>query len=165
MEGYLFCPYCKGDLKESPLLYKCTKCGKNIFKHPYLATGIIPYKNGKVLLCRRKYEPQKGKIDIIGGFVNYGETPEEGALREAKEESGGIHRLVRLIGNYYDTYDYQGITLKTLVYVYLSKFKGTLKPNDDVTSLHWYTLNELPHENELAFNCVKQSLKDLQKSI
>ena len=63
----------------------------NIFKggrlasHPYPTVDIIIECEGKIVLIQRKYEPLGWAIP--GGFVDYGETLEEAAIREAKEET------------------------------------------------------------------------------
>jgi 8-oxo-dGTP diphosphatase len=50
--------------------------------------GVILEKNDSILLNKRSYEPSKNKLDIVGGFVEEGESMEEAAIREAKEETG-----------------------------------------------------------------------------
>ncbi len=50
--------------------------------------GTIVEKNNKVLMVRRNFEPNKNKLDLPGGYVEKGETPEQAAVREFKEETG-----------------------------------------------------------------------------
>lgn len=59
--------------------------------------SVIIESAGKVLLLRRAFDPGKGKLDIPGGAVNEGESVEQAAVREAKEETGFDVELVKKI--------------------------------------------------------------------
>lgn len=59
---------------------------------------IIEYPDGEIVLVKRKNEPFKNMWAIPGGMVDEGETAEEAAIREAKEETGLDVQLVRLVG-------------------------------------------------------------------
>ncbi len=61
---------------------------------------IVIRSRGGVILVRRKNEPFRGKWAIPGGFVEYGETVEAAAQREALEETGLAVRLEKLLGVY-----------------------------------------------------------------
>lgn len=61
---------------------------------------VIPVEDGGVVLIRRKNEPFEGQWALPGGFVDVGETVENAAVREAKEETSLDVELVRLIGVY-----------------------------------------------------------------
>lgn len=50
-------------------------------------TGVV-IKDGKVLLARHTYGSGKGKLIVPGGYVEYGETPQQALIREYKEETG-----------------------------------------------------------------------------
>ena len=55
---------------------------------PIPSVGAVVLKGQKVLLVRRAHEPSKGKWSIPGGVVELGETLQEAAQREVKEECG-----------------------------------------------------------------------------
>ena len=55
-------------------------------------------KDGKVLLARHTYGSGKGKLIIPGGYVKFGELPEETLVREYLEETGVKVRAGRLLG-------------------------------------------------------------------
>jgi 8-oxo-dGTP diphosphatase len=73
------------------------------FKQPGLgADSVLFDSSGRLLLVRRKYPPFQGHYALPGGFIEVGETTEQAALRELKEETGIDGSIVRLIGVYSD---------------------------------------------------------------
>ena len=60
---------------------------------------MIEY-DGKILLCRRAIFPQKGKWTIPAGFLEIGESPDEGAAREAYEEALARIEIIDLLAVY-----------------------------------------------------------------
>ncbi len=70
-------------------------------KSPSLAADIIiRYPDNQIVLVKRKYKPFEGHWALPGGGVEIGETVEQAAVREAKEETGLIVKLERLAGVY-----------------------------------------------------------------
>jgi 8-oxo-dGTP diphosphatase len=70
-------------------------------KTPLLTVDCVVFDaSGALLLIERGHEPFKGCYALPGGFVDVGETVEQAALRELKEETGASGRVVRLIGVY-----------------------------------------------------------------
>ncbi|RKX29831.1 MAG: NUDIX hydrolase [Candidatus Zixiibacteriota bacterium] len=70
---------------------------------PTLAVDtVIVYSNGDVVLIERGVEPFKGTWALPGGGVEIGETVEQAAVREAKEETGLDIKLDYLVGVYSD---------------------------------------------------------------
>jgi 8-oxo-dGTP diphosphatase len=69
---------------------------------PRLAVDVIIMHEGGFVLIRRRKDPFRGKWALPGGFVEYGETVEEAARREAMEETGLRIRLKELLGVYSD---------------------------------------------------------------
>jgi len=71
-------------------------------KRPVLTVDVLIRKDDGYVFVKRKNEPYKGHWAIPGGLVEYGETVEQAAIREAKEETGLEAKLIRLVGVYSD---------------------------------------------------------------
>ena len=65
----------------------CAHCRFIDYVNPKIVAGSVVTKNGQILLCRRAIEPRKGYWTLPAGFMEEGETVEEGARREAQEEA------------------------------------------------------------------------------
>jgi ADP-ribose pyrophosphatase YjhB (NUDIX family) len=72
MKSELICPHCGGSIET--------------FRNPYPTADILFHHPGRVLLIRRKNPPLGWALP--GGFIDYGESAEQAAAREAKEETG-----------------------------------------------------------------------------
>ena len=57
-------------------------------EHPLVGVGGFIHRDGRVLLIRRRFEPNRGRWAPPGGLLEVGEDPEEGARREVREELG-----------------------------------------------------------------------------
>jgi len=100
-------------------------------KTPLLAVDvIIMRKDGSIVLVKRKNDPFRDFWAIPGGFVKYGESVENAAIREAKEETGLEVGLKRLVGVYSDpNRDPRGHVVSV---VFLAEeINGCLKANSD----------------------------------
>jgi NADH pyrophosphatase NudC (nudix superfamily) len=62
--------------------YVCLECDTVHYQNPRIVTGTLPTYHGQILLCKRAIEPRKGYWTLPAGFMENGETTEEGALRE-----------------------------------------------------------------------------------
>ena len=88
-----FCSYC-GAAFEPPLAYPrtCGKCKTTIWANPIpVAVVLVPVVRGErtgLVAVRRGIEPGKGKLALVGGFVEEHETWQAGAAREVREEVG-----------------------------------------------------------------------------
>jgi ADP-ribose pyrophosphatase YjhB (NUDIX family) len=65
----------------------CAECGFVAYENPKIVTGSVVAVDGKVMLCRRAIEPRRGFWTIPAGYMELGETVEEAARREAREEA------------------------------------------------------------------------------
>ena len=65
----------------------CDACGTIHYQNPKIVAGCIPEYEGRILLCRRAIEPRSGFWTLPAGFMENGETTEEAAVRETREEA------------------------------------------------------------------------------
>lgn len=65
----------------------CADCGYVAYENPKVVVGSIVETDGGILLCRRAIHPRRGYWTIPAGYMEMGETVEEGAQREAWEEA------------------------------------------------------------------------------
>lgn len=98
-----YCSTCGSDnlLQQVPagdnrLRIVCQICKTIHYQNPKLVVGCLPVWEEKILLCRRAIEPRKGYWNLPAGFLENGETVEEGAIRETWEETGAEVKIVRL---------------------------------------------------------------------
>lgn len=112
-----------------------------------------------IVLIERRNPPPGWALP--GGFVDVGETLEQAAVREAREETCLDVKLTRLLGCYSDpSRDPRGHTVSA---VYIGEACGTPRAEDDARSVKLYAIDELP--DELAFDHAKiltdyQQLRD-----
>jgi len=78
----------------------CTSCGFVHYVNPKVVTGSIVRHAGGILLCRRAIDPRKGFWTLPAGFMEVGETAEDAARREAREEANADIIIDRLLAIY-----------------------------------------------------------------
>lgn len=74
----------EGDNRERLI---CPACGHIAYENPKIVVGSVVAANGRVMMCRRAIEPRLGFWTLPAGYLELGETIEEGAIREAREEA------------------------------------------------------------------------------
>lgn len=65
----------------------CDRCGFVAYDNPKIVVGAVVRHGRQILMCRRDIEPSRGLWTLPAGYLEHGETPEEGARREAFEEA------------------------------------------------------------------------------
>ena len=65
----------------------CADCGHIDYQNPKVVVGSVVALDDKILMCRRAIEPRRGFWTLPAGYLELGETLEEGAAREAMEEA------------------------------------------------------------------------------
>jgi ADP-ribose pyrophosphatase YjhB (NUDIX family) len=159
--NYKFCTQCgKKNNRKSDYSY-CEACGLRFYPTSYPCADVFIVDKSKVLLSIRGTNPRKGTLDIIGGFIDVYETPEQGAIREVKEETNLEVELTEVLGFYNDKY--ASTDKRVMITRFIGKINGgKMKAQDDVASLDWYEINKIPMDN-LAFNNTREGIRDLKK--
>ncbi len=78
----------------------CAACGTVHYLNPKVVVGAVCSFEDRLLLCRRAIEPRIGFWTIPAGYMEIGETAEEGAMREAWEEARARIAIDGLIAVY-----------------------------------------------------------------
>jgi len=119
----------------------CPHCGKQMsrYRNPVPTVDIIVNINGSVVLIERRNPPYGWALP--GGFVDYGETLEEAAVREAREETGlELHNL-RQFHAYSDPL--RDPRQHTISMVFTAEAFGNPQAGDDARKACIFPLNEL----------------------
>ncbi len=74
----------------------CQNCQTIHYQNPKMVVGCLPVFEDRILMCRRAIEPRKGLWNLPAGYLENGETVEEGALRETWEEARAEVEIIRL---------------------------------------------------------------------
>lgn len=78
----------------------CPACSVVHYENPRIVVGAVCHDGPRLVLCRRAIPPRIGFWTFPAGFMELGETAEEGAAREAFEEAGVHVDIDRLLGVY-----------------------------------------------------------------
>lgn len=126
----------------------CPNCGHvlNEYKNPSPTADVIVEIGGKVLLIRRGNPPYGWAIP--GGFIDYGESAEDAAVREIREETGIEVENLRQFGVYSDPA--RDPRFHTLTVVFTATSTGTPLAGDDAAEARLFDLDALP--DDLAFD-------------
>jgi ADP-ribose pyrophosphatase YjhB (NUDIX family) len=131
----------------------CADCGYIHYLNPKVVVGTIPVWEDKVLLCKRAIEPRYGLWTLPAGFMEEGETLEEGATRETLEEANARVTIEQM---------YSTISLPQISQVYVL-FRATLLDLDfssgsESLEVKLFREEEIPWD-ELAFRTVHDTLR------
>ncbi len=109
-------------------------------RNPTPTVDIIIELPGGIVLIKRKNPPEGWALP--GGFVDYGESLEQAAVREAKEETSLDIELVRQMHTYSDpSRDARFHTIST---VFIARAHGTPRAGDDAAGAGVFTRDNLP---------------------
>jgi 8-oxo-dGTP diphosphatase len=120
----------------------CPTCGSDVKRHqnPFPTVDIIIEVNDRIILIERKNPPFGWALP--GGFVDYGESLEDAAVREAREETSLEISDLRLLGCYSDPG--RDSRMHTISTVYVGTGAGTPRAADDAINLADFRLDSLP---------------------
>ncbi len=121
---------------------KCPKCGTIVktFRNPFPTVDVIIRVDDRIVLIERKNEPKGWALP--GGFVDYGESLETAAVREAKEETGLDLIDLRQFGAYSDPG--RDPRQHNLSVVFTAEGRGDLLGGDDAAHAELFPLDALP---------------------
>jgi len=159
MKAKIYCAFCGNilgkEMVEVRIRQVCTTCKEVVYENPIPAASVILMnKHNEILLVKREREPAKGLWCFPIGFAEIGETIEEAALRELKEEAGidgSIVQLIDVVSEYNEIYgDVLVVTFEA------EKIGGEEKAGDDAIEWGYFHVSHLP---SLAFKSQKRAIE------
>ena len=157
---YTHCPRCGGRLERRvvfshyPPRLVCAACRFVFYLDPKVAVGTICRADGKIVMLRRAIEPSYGRWVFPGGYVDRGESLEEAALREAREEIGAVIRLTRLV----NVYSYTGRPVIVVVYD-ADIVGGEIRGGVEALEVRAFDPGGIPWD-DLAFRSTREALQE-----
>ena len=156
LHGWRYCPRCAAelDLTQAPARVECPRCDFVGYANSApCACAIVEDERGRVLLGRRAIPPEQGLWDILGGYLEEHEHPLDGLRRELLEEAGLEIEPQRFLGVFMGVYGDRPGANATLNLIWTARIvAGDPVAADDVGELRWFAPDELPGEEELAFD-------------
>lgn len=124
----------------------CQNCNTVHYINPNLVVGCLIVLNDKVLLAKRGIEPRLGYWNLPCGFLENGESVEDGALREVEEETGMKVEIDHLHAIY-------SLTKSNQVYMIfqVKAISAEFETTEESTEIQFFRFNEIPWE-EIAFS-------------
>lgn len=166
-----YCYRCgdKLEVKEDGKSWHSPGCGLVIYANPISTVDAALFdEQGRVLLGIRNEEPNKGKLNLPGGFVDMGETIEEALARELQEELKiypNDYGKLSYAGNRIDWYEINGENRQLLSFMFAGRIKyREFELSDEVSGYVWKLPDELkPDEvtNEREYNHILRTAKVL----
>jgi ADP-ribose pyrophosphatase YjhB (NUDIX family) len=131
----------------------CSACGEIHYENPINVVGTVPVWQDRVLLCRRAIEPRHGLWTLPAGFMEHGESIEEGARRETDEEAGARIEMLGLFTVL------SVVPVGQVHFFYRARLLDTrFDPGPETLEAQLFAEHELPWD-QLAFRTVRETLK------
>lgn len=136
---FRFCPHCATELRliaqmedggEKQRL-RCPACGYTHWNNPTPVLAAVIEVEGQILLARNAAWPGK-MMGLITGFMEAGETPQEGIAREIKEETNLDTSALALIG----VYDFQ--RMNQIIIAYHAVAAGDVRLSPELAEYRLY---------------------------
>lgn len=143
---------------DSEARHVCDTCGFINYVNPKIVVGSVVTWHGaadgrpRILMCKRAIEPRKGFWTLPAGYMELGETAEQGAMREAREEACADIRIEALLA----VYSIPRISQVQLMYK-AALVSPEIEPGPESLAVKLVTWDEIPWD-DLAFPSVRWAL-------
>jgi ADP-ribose pyrophosphatase YjhB (NUDIX family) len=142
----------EGDSRERMV---CRDCGHIDYENPKIVAGAVVAHEGRILLCKRAIEPRRGYWTLPAGYLELGETVEEGAKREAYEEAEAAIEIEGMLAVYSIS------RIGQVQIIYRARFADPANPafaaGEESEEVRLFDWAEIPWDS-LAFPTVRWSL-------
>jgi ADP-ribose pyrophosphatase YjhB (NUDIX family) len=131
----------------------CDTCGFIDYVNPRIVTGsVAAAQDGRILLCKRAIEPRLGFWTLPAGFMELGETVEEAAAREAREEANAELDIKGVLAIYSIP------RIGQVQVMFEARLLNVPTPGPESQSVDLFAWDEIPW-GELAFPSVRWALE------
>ncbi len=158
-----YCPKCGSPefAFEGQRSFLCGKCGFHFFINGAAAVAaIIENEKGELLLSVRAFNPNKGMLDLPGGFVDPNESAEGALIREVKEELNLDIIDIEFVASFPNEYIFSGFSVYTCDLAFKCKVTGwkNMHIQDDISDVVFVTKENVEWERVGA-----ESIKKIMK--
>ncbi len=131
----------------------CAACGEIHYENPLNVVGTVPVWQDSVLLCRRNIEPRRGLWTLPAGFLELGESTEQGANRETDEEAGARIEMLGLFTVL------NVVPVGQVHFFYRARLLDTdFAPGPETIEAQLFAEHEIPWD-QIAFRTVRETLR------
>lgn len=133
----------------------CAVCGFIDYQNPKIVVGSVVAMEERVLLCRRAIEPRAGFWTLPAGYLELGETPDQGAIREALEEAEAAIAIEGILAVY------TIVRLSQVQIIFRARFEAAPRfaPGVETLETRLFAWDEMPWD-DIAFPSVHWALRD-----
>ena len=146
---FTYCPHCGSKDIEFPNLVRflCHQCGFVYYHNIAAAVAVIFRREREILFVVRNIDPDKGKLDLPGGFIDPDENAEAAACREMNEELGLeiTPNLLKYVTTQPNHYLYKDVPYRTMDIFYECPLDVpvSVRAADEIKSLQWIPIPEI----------------------
>lgn len=148
LHQFQFCPKCgsRHFLENNEKSKKCSDCGFiYYFNSSAAVVAVIENNKDEILVARRAKDPEKGTLDLPGGFIDMHETAEEAVAREIREETRLSINSTQYLFSIPNIYLYSGFEVHTVDIFFRCKINDFthIVAQDDVSDLQFIAFDKL----------------------
>jgi NAD+ diphosphatase len=160
---FLHCPRCGCSQPPAPSRnpFHCDACGFHYFFNPTVAVAVfIRREDGRALFIRRARAPAQGRLAPPGGFIDIGETAEDAAAREIREEVGLELLDLAFLCSQPNKYFYKEVEYPVLDLFFTARVADATEgacAADEVASCEWLDPMRVP-VSDMAFPSMQRAL-------
>jgi len=139
---------------------QCSLCGR--WDNRPVGVDTVVVKDGRVLMLKRSTNPDAGMYALPGGYLDRGESAEQAASREVKEETGLSVKIIKFIGARSDPSRYRQI----VELGFIGKVTGGKEvAGDGAERLDWFKIKDLPSNISMDHGKIIKSAIPLLKGL
>lgn len=126
--------------------------GKANLRHVVVDAVVLNAARDSILMVKRApHLLDGGKWGLVGGFLDRGERTRDAIIREVKEETGYDATILRFLTTIDDPE--RGDDRQNVAFVYeMLAGEQTGTPDNESTEVTWFTFNEIPQKDTIAFD-------------